>query len=155
MAEEGVDRRFVERHPVLDPVAKARREQRGIVGEPLHDLRVGEPPAILECQGQVPVEQVDQWLDASLEEAVDEAPIEVEPGLIDAAGPQGQDARPADAEAVGPDAGLGHQPDVIPVAMVVVAGDVTGGAIGDRHRLAGELVPDGLGAAIVSAAPSI
>ena len=124
VAEEGEDGRLVERHPILDTVAQARREQRGVVGEPAHDLRVGEAAAVLQRLGQVPVEQVDQRLDARAEQGVDEALVEVETGLVDGAGPRGQDARPADAEAIGARPQLGHQPDVLRVAVVVVAGDV-------------------------------
>ena len=80
MAEEGEDGRLVERHPVLDPVAQVRREQRGVVGEPADDLRVGETAAVLQCLRQVPVEEVDQRLDARAEQGVDEALVEVEAG---------------------------------------------------------------------------
>ena len=142
MAEEGEDGRLVERHPVLDPVAQVRRDQRGVVGEPAHDLRVGEAAAVLQRLRQVPVEQVDQRLDARVEQGVDEALVEVEAALVDRAGPGGQDARPADAEAIGARAQIGHQPDVLWVAVVVVAGDVARAAVGDRARLAGEGVPD-------------
>ena len=142
MAEEGKDGRLVERHPILDAVAQGRREQRGVVGEPAHDLRVGEAAAVLQRLRQVPMEQVDQWLDARVEQGVDEALVEVEAGLVDGAGPRGQHARPADAEAIGARPQVGHQPDVLRVAVVVVAGDVAGAAIGDRARLAGEGVPD-------------
>ena len=46
------------------------------------------------------MEKVDQRLDARGEQGVDEALVEVEATAIDGAGPRGQDARPADAEAV-------------------------------------------------------
>ena len=142
MAEEGKDGRLVERHPILDAVAQGRREQRGVVGEPADDLRVGEAAAVLQRLRQVPVEQVDQRLDARGQQGVDEALVEVEAGLVDGAGPRGQHARPADAEAIGARPQIGHQPDVLRVAVVVVAGDVARAAIGDRARLAGEGVPD-------------
>jgi hypothetical protein len=91
MAEEGEDRRLVERHPILDPVAKPRCEQGGVVGEPADHLRVGEPAAVLQHLGQVPVKEVDEWLDAGPEQGVDEAPIEIEAALVDNAGPRTRD----------------------------------------------------------------
>ena len=87
------------------------------------------------------MEQVDQRLDARVEQGVDEALVEVEAGLVDGAGPRGQDARPADAEPVGARPELGHQPDVLRVAVVVVAGDVARAAVGDRARLGGQRCP--------------
>ena len=149
MAEEGEAGRLVERHPVLDAVAQVRREQRGVVGEPAHDLRVGEAAAVLQRLRQVPVEEVDQRLDARVEQGVDEALVEVEAGLVDRAGPRRQDARPADAEAVRARAELGHQPHVLRVAVVVVAGDVARAAVGDGARLAGEGVPDRRSSAVL------
>ena len=128
---------------------EARREQRGVVGEPVDDLRVGEAAAVLQRLRQVPVEQVDQRLDAGVEQGVDEALVEVEAGLVDGAGPRGQDARPADAEAVGARPQLGHEPDVLRVAVVVVARDVARAAVGDRTRPSGEGVPDRRASAVL------
>ena len=88
------------------------------------------------------MEQVDQRLDARVQQGVDEAVVEVEAGLVDGARPHGQHARPADAEAIGARAEIGQQPDVLRVAVVVVAGDVARAAIGDGARLAGKGVPD-------------
>ena len=149
MAEEGEHGRLIERHPILDTVAQVRREQRGVVGEPAHHLRVGEAAAVLQRLRQVPMEEVDQRLDARAKQGVDEALVEVEAALVDGAGPHGQDARPADAEAVCARAQVGHQSDVLWVAVVVVAGDVAGAAIGDGARLAGEGVPDRRSSAVL------
>ena len=142
MAEEGKDGRFIERHPILDPVTEGRREQRGVIGEPADDLRVGEAAAVLQRLRQVPMEQVDQWLDARRQQGVNEALVEVEARLVDRAGPRGQHARPADAEAIGARPQIGHQPDVFRVAVVVITRDIAGAAIRDRAGSAGEGVPD-------------
>ncbi len=123
--------------------------ERGVVGEPADDLRVGEAAAVLQRLRQVPVEQVDQRLDARVKQGVDEALVEVEAGLVDGAGPRRQDARPADAEAIGARPEVGQQPDVLWVAVVVVAGDVARGAVGDGARLAGEGVPDRRSSAVL------
>ena len=92
MAEEGEDGRLVERHPILDSVAQLRCEQGGVVGEPADDLRVGEAAAVLQHLWQVPVEEVDEWLDARPEQGIDEALVEVEAALVGDACPVGQDA---------------------------------------------------------------
>ena len=141
VAEEGEDGRLVERHPVLDAIAQVRREERGVVAEPAHDLRVGEAAAVLQRLRQVPVEQVDQRLDARVEQGVDEALVEVEARLVDGAGPRGQDARPADAEPVCARPELGHEADVLRVPVVVVTRDVARAAIGDRARLGARRCP--------------
>ena len=153
MAEEGVHGRLVERHPVLDAIAQVRREERGVVTEPARDLRVGEAAAVLQRLRQVPVEQVDQRLDASVEQGVDQALVEVEARLVDGAGPRGQDARPADAEPVCARPELGHQTDVLRVAVVVVARDVARAAVRDRARSAREGVPDRRSSTVLGGSP--
>ena len=52
-------------------IVKPGCHERGVVGEPADDSRVRESAAILEGLRQVPVEQVDERLDAGLEERID------------------------------------------------------------------------------------
>jgi hypothetical protein len=52
VTEEGEDGRLVERHPVLDTIAEVRGDRRGVVGEPAHDLGVGEAAAVLQACGR-------------------------------------------------------------------------------------------------------
>src|SRR5207237_991468 len=63
--------------------------------------------------------------------------------LVDRAGPRGNDPRPADREAIRAEAELAHELDVLPPAVIVVAGDVAGLAGGDRAGAPAELIPDG------------
>ncbi len=149
VAQECEHGRLVERHPVLDTVAQARRDQRRVVAEPAHDLGVGEAAAVLQCLRQVPVEQVDERLDAGVQQGVDEAPVEVEAELVDAADSHRQHPRPAHAEAIRPRPQIGDQPDVLLVAVVVVAGHIARAAIRDRARTPGEGIPDRRSAAVL------
>jgi hypothetical protein len=92
VAKEGEDGRLVEGHPILDSVAQRRCDQGGVFGEPADNLRVGEAAAVLQGLWQVPMEEVDEWLDAGPEQGIDEAPVEVEAALVGGACPVGQDA---------------------------------------------------------------
>jgi hypothetical protein len=69
-------------------------------------------------------------------------PVEVETGPVDGASPRGQNARPTGAEAIRARPEIGHQPYVLWVTVVVVAGDVARAAVGDGAWLAGKGVPD-------------
>ena len=80
--------------------------------------------------------------DAALEQLVDEPAVEVEPPLLDGARAQRLHPRPGDREAVGAQAQLAHERDVLPVAGVVVAGDVAGVAVQHPPRRVAEDVPD-------------
>ena len=63
--------------------------------------------------------------------------------------PVGQNPRPADAEAIGARPQIGHEPYVLWVPVVVIAGDVARAAVGDGARQAGEGVPDRRTAAVL------
>ena len=131
VTEEGEHGRLIEGHPVGDRAAEARRDEMREVGEPADDVGVGEATAILQRLGQVPVEQVEHRLNARRVELLEEPPVEVDTALVRRAAARRQDARPGDAEAVGIRAELGHQPNVVAVAVVVVVGNVARVAVGD------------------------
>src|SRR5690606_5779352 len=59
-------------------------------------------------------------------------------------------ARPGDGEAVGLQAGVAHEGDVLGPAVVVVAGDVAGAAALDRAGARAERVPDGEAFAVLA-----
>ena len=91
--------------------------------------RTGQPPRVLQRLGQVPVVERGPGLDAVLQERVDQAAVEVEAALVDRPGAGRLDPRPGDGEAVGAQAEVGHQRDVVAVAVVVVGGDGAGVAV--------------------------
>ena len=76
------DPRFIDGRDAPDPVAEPLRHDRGVIGE-RQGGGTGRPAArILERLREVPVVQGDDRLDAPLQEAVDEARVEVEAGLV-------------------------------------------------------------------------
>ena len=80
--------------------------------------------------------------------------VEVEPLRRWAAPRPGRlDPRPGDREPVAADAEPPHQRDVLGEAVVVVAGDRAGGAVGDPARLGGEGVPDAGALAVLGGRP--
>ncbi len=122
---------LVQRDPVRHAV-EGLVHGRGVVGEVLGG--VADPPAaaLLQSLGQVPVVEGEEGGDAPGVEPLDQAPVEVEAALVDAAGPLGEHARPGHREPVGPGAETGQQRHVLRPAAVVVAGVLTG--LPGRHR---------------------
>ena len=92
--------RLVEGHPVGDTAAEGLRGRVHIVGKPFDDLRVLPAAFSIESSGKVPVIEGHQRLDAVCQQLVTEVLVEFHPCLIDLAHPLGQNARPADREAV-------------------------------------------------------
>ena len=124
VAAVGHHPRLVQRGPEPHPVVQRAEQHLGVVGEPAGDVRVEPAAAVVERGGQVPVVQRHRRLDAALQQAIDQPPVEVEPRLVHLAGAGGQHPGPADAEAIGGEPQTGHEVHVRPVAPVVVAGDV-------------------------------
>ena len=83
---------------------------------------------LVQPPGEIPVVEGDDRLDAGGEKIVDQAGVVVEAGLVDGADAVGQDARPGDREAVGVDAEILEERDVLEVLLAVVGvdGDVAG-----------------------------
>ncbi len=71
----------------------------------------------------------------AFKQIVDDAIVEGEPAVVGATNPLRQDAGPRDAEPVGLEPELLHQRDVFPVAVIVVARDVTVLAVPDFSGL--------------------
>src|SRR5690606_25009317 len=113
-----------------------------IVGEPAGDVAIGPAAEIVERRGQVPVIERAERLDAGFEQAVDEALVMVEPGLVHPTLAFREDAAPGDREAVGLHAKFAHEADVLAPAAILVAGDVARVAVQHHARPAHEAVPD-------------
>ena len=69
--------------------------------------------------------------------------------LVDRANPLRQNAWPRDGKAIGPNSKISHQRYVLAVTMIMVAGDITSVAVGDRPRLPAIDIPNALAAAIL------
>ena len=131
-----------------DAITESRRHGARIVDEARHG--VARRPAAVVLQGlrQVPVVQGQVGRDAARQQAVDQALVELQPGLVERAPPLGLDARPADREAVGIDPQGRDQVQVGVQPVVVVTGPAAVGAVGDGAGLATEAVPDRLALAV-------
>ena len=128
-----------------------RGEDLRVSPEGRDDLAVEPAALVLQRGGQVPVVERGQRLDAVREQLVHQLVIEAQPRLVDRAVPVGDDARPADGEAVGADAVLLHQRDILAEAVVAVAGHVAGVAVPDvlRAGIVAEFVPDAQALAVL------
>ena len=124
IAEQGKYGRLVERGEAAYSVAVAPRDQCGVVAIPADDIATEPPALILERLRQIPMIETEPWLDTSLEKAVDQTIVKGKSGLVRGSAPLGQHARPRDREAIGLDAKLTHQRNVLGIAMVVVTGKV-------------------------------
>ena len=142
VTEQGEDRWLVEGREAPHAIAVARGDQRSIVGEPSGDVAVEPSAPVLERLRQVPVIQAEPGFDAGRQQPVDQAIVEGEAGLVHRPASRRHDARPGDGEPVGLHADPAHQRNVLGEAMVVVAGDIAGIAIGDAAGNPAIAVPD-------------
>ena len=133
---------LVYRYPVRHPVAESLRNDRGVVGEPRSDIPVPEAAELpLQRERQVPMEQGRERADTFGKEAIYEARVEIEAGLVDRAPPRRHHARPRYGEAVRVQAKLAGYPDVLGTARVMVAGNGGIGPVPDGSGSGNELVP--------------
>ena len=135
--------RLVERRPPAHAVAERVVDHGRVVHEALHGVAVGPAAGVLQGLGEVPVVERDEGLDAGLQQAVDQPPVEVQAELVHGAGALGQHAWPCDREPVGAEAEVGQQRDVVLEAEVVVRGGCARLSARDAPRLGCEGVPDG------------
>ena len=127
--------------PVLHPVAQAPDHGLHVIAEGLRRLARRPAARLLQPLRQVPVEERGVGDDAGVEEGVHEAAVEVEALRVHGAAALGQDPRPGDGEAIGLEAELLHEGDVVAPAVIVVAGHVADGAVPDPARACGRTGP--------------
>ena len=104
-------------------------------------------------RGVIPMEQSAERPDARLEQAVDQSVVEIQSAGIDLASPPREQARPGKGEAVGLQPQILHQPDIVAVAVVVVAGGPAVVALPHLVGRAAKAVPDGRPAAVLVRGP--
>ena len=148
VAEPGAAPRLVQRDPLADAVAECRRDHPRVLGEPARGVAGGPATRVLQRLRQVPVVQREGRLDAALAQAVDQATVEVQAGLVGRALAVRLDARPGHREPVGADAKLGEQVEIGVEPPVVVAGHVAGVAVAHLARGVAEGVPDRVAPAV-------
>ncbi len=110
--------------------------------------RSGQPPASWSGCGRSQWNSVSQRIDPPLEQPVDEPVVEVEALRVRRAAAGGLDARPRDAEPIGPEAQRGHQVEVLVQSVEVVACDVAGAAVHGHARRVRVRVPDARAASV-------
>ena len=110
--------------------------------------RSGQPPASWSRCGRSQWSSVANGRDPGLEQPVHERVVEVEPRLVHRAAPLGHGPRPGHREPVGLHPQPAHQGQVLPPAVVVVAGDASVRAVGDVPGDRGVAIPDALAASV-------
>ena len=133
---------LVQRDPTRNTVAVALVEQVRIGGEVLRRVAVRPAAAVLEALGKVPMVERERWLDPLFEQFIDQPVVEGEALFAYGALAVGKDAGPAHREAVGLQAKMRHQRDIVLVAVVVVTSDVARVPVLHAPRLMAEGIPD-------------
>jgi hypothetical protein len=150
MAEDGHDPRLVVGDPGADRVAELARHVLGVLGEALRRRALGPAATVLERLRQVPVVERGDRLDPPLAQPLGQPAVEVDASPVERSLPVRLHARPSDREAIGLQAELRHQVEVLAPAVVVVAGDLAGLAAGHRAGHAAEGVPDRVAAPVLA-----
>ena len=145
VAEERRAPRLVERRPEGHPIAEPVADQRRVLGEPVRGVACRPAAPVLQFLRQIPVVQRDRGRDAGGQQGVDQPVVERQPGRVGRAAPAGLDPRPGHGQPVRVQAQLGHQPDVLGEAVVVVDGRLAGVPAVHLARGGREGVPDGRG----------
>ena len=134
--------------PVLHAVAQAADHGLHVIAEGLRRLARRPAARLLQPLRKVPVEQRGVGDDARVEQGVHQAAVEVEALRVHGAASLGQDPRPGDGEAIGLEAELLHEGDVVAPEVIVIAGHVADGAVPDPAGRPAEPVPDGFAASV-------
>ena len=142
IAEQREERRLVEGGEPLDAIAVATGDERRIIGKPAGTIAIGPAAAIVERLREIPVIEAEPGLDAGRQQGVDQTVVKGEAGLVGRAAAGGKDARPRRRKTIGTYPEIAHQRDVLAVAVVVIARDVAGIAVGDAPLLPTERIPD-------------
>ena len=133
---------LVDREEALDPVAELPRHIAAIVRKRFGGVARLPSALVLQRLRQVPVVESRKRFDAGLEKRVDKAAVEVEALWIRLTDAVGKDSRPGDGETIVLDAHILHEPYIIPVAMIVIVGDVGVIAVPDLARRMRVGIPD-------------
>src|SRR5208283_5886804 len=98
-------------------------------GKTLSGVPVAPTSPVAERLGEVPVVKRRHRRDATSVQPIEQAPVEVDPLLVDPTRTLRQDSRPRNRETIGANSELGEQIEVRLHPVVVVTGDVTGIAV--------------------------
>ena len=149
VAEPRGDPRLVVGDPARDAVTEPRGDDLGVLDESLGGGSLGPAARVLEHLGKIPVVQRRKGLDVVRKQLVDEPVVEIEAGLVDASPAFWEHPRPRDREAESIETEVGHQGDVLWIAVVEVARDRAGVTVPHLSRGVAEAIPDALAAAVL------
>ena len=120
-----------------------------VVGESVGDVSILPATQILQGLRQIPVIKAQPRGDARAKYRVDQAIVKVQAGLVDLSFALRKYARPGRGKPVGRNAETLHERDVLRVAMVVVAGHITGVSVYHFAGSVTEGVPNAGSAAVL------
>ena len=87
---------FIKGGQRIDPVTQAPHDMGGVLRKCVSGVPVGPPTIAHQRQGQIPVVKRRKHRDIPGDKSVDQAIIEIQPGLVHMAAPFRQDPRPCD-----------------------------------------------------------
>ena len=134
--------RLVQGHVGIYPAGKMLCHNGGIAAKGGHNVPVQPAALVLKGAGQIPVIQGNHGLDAVFQQGIHQIVVEFKALFVHRTVPIGDDAGPADGEAVGLDAVGLHQGHILRPAVVAVAGHIAGVAVVGLAGGMGEIVPD-------------
>src|SRR5262249_14751812 len=105
-------------------IAEPREDGGGVVTEPVGGIAVEPSATVVQRRGKVPMKERGVRANAVRQQLVDEVIVEVEAPRVDCADALGEDAAPADAEAIRLESQLAHERHVVAPSAVVIARDV-------------------------------
>ena len=141
--------RFVEGHPVSDPITQRTGNHIRIRGKPVTAFGILPAALPVERRGQIPVVEGDQGLDAIAQQFVAQIPVKLQACRIDGTRPLRQHPGPTDRKTVGVEPDSLHQGHILPPVVVKINGHIGIFAVGDlAGAIVNEGVPDGLSLAV-------
>ena len=135
--------RLVERHPTRHAVRERVHHRARVTREPCGAFRIEPASAQIKRVGEIPVEKRDARFDARFEQSVHKPVIKRHPLGIHRAIPVGNHPRPRHGEAVGIQADLLHQRNILFPPAEVIASDLARMPLENAARLTAQHVPDG------------
>src|SRR5215213_8210121 len=140
---------FVQGDPEFHLVRQCLVEDVCVLREAFARLPARPSAAVFERLRQVPMVKREDRLDGAFSQAIDQAPVMVEPVLIGGSGPLWLNAWPGYGEAVRLHPEVGHQVEVFLQAVVMVAGNVSRVAMANLALGVAERVPDRRSASVL------
>jgi hypothetical protein len=133
---------FVLRQPVIDAIAQALRHDLRVVGEGVSSRARGPAALRLQRRRKIPVIQLRHGRNATRQQCINQALVEIQARLIERTSPIRKHAGPGDGETVGVQAHRRHQVDILLHSGVGSAGNIAVCALAYLPWKRREIVPD-------------